>query len=511
MDLNKKEKTNDLLEKIGQALDLTESQYAIVEARYKAVATHLSKENSLLRDFEPDIMPQGSFLLGTMIKPIMQDDELDIDLVCRMKSKRPEWTQYHLKNEVGNQIRESETYKKMLDVEGKRCWTLIYAEDTKFHLDILPALVNENHFMLLEKRFSQLNEENIKELAIRITDNTLDNYLNDTNSENWLISNPYGYAGWFNDRKKTTEQRLRFLGESVKPLPGFHLKKVPLQRIVQILKRHRDIMFGGDQDKPISIIITTLAAKAYTGETDIVLALQNVLANFKSNIKYKYCPNYGKEIAWIENPVNEEENFADKWPKNSKKENNFYAWLDKAITDFQVLFKGDFNQIYRTLKSILGTSPVNEGFKGAQIDFKSESYMPVNFDRSLLSLPHRQQPNWPLKLTSTIEIYGHYNENRNRISITPNKAIPKDCDIYFTATTNVKRPFDVYWQVVNTGYEAESKFGLRGEIFHAKTFGKGGLRQKEKSEYSGTHWIEAFIVKDGICVARSSEFFVIIK
>lgn len=42
-----------------------------------------------------------------------------------------------------------------------------------------------------------------------------------------------------------------------------------LQRIVQILKRHRDIMFNGDEDKPISIIITTLASRAYRGETNL--------------------------------------------------------------------------------------------------------------------------------------------------------------------------------------------------------------------------------------------------
>ena len=30
----------------------------------------------------------------------------------------------------------------------------------------------------------------------------------------------------------------------------------------------------------------------------------------------------------------------------------------------------------------------------------------------------------------------------------------------------------------------------------------------EKSLYTGKHWIECFIVKDGICVARSGRFYV---
>ena len=41
-----------------------------------------------------------------------------------------------------------------------------------------------------------------------------------------------------------------------------------------ILKRHRDNWSKDNPDlKPISIILTTLAARAYNGETDIVAAL----------------------------------------------------------------------------------------------------------------------------------------------------------------------------------------------------------------------------------------------
>lgn len=56
---------------------------------------------------------------------------------------------------------------------------------------------------------------------------------------------------------------MMLLAESVRAVPKYQSNKTPLQRAVQILKRHRDIMFAGDEDKPVSIIITTLAAKAY--------------------------------------------------------------------------------------------------------------------------------------------------------------------------------------------------------------------------------------------------------
>jgi hypothetical protein len=83
----------------------------------------------------------------------------------------------------------------------------------------------------------------------------------------------------------------------------------------------------------------------------------------------------------------------------------------------------------------------------------------------------------------------------------------------FIADTNVPPPFNVYWQVVNTGAEAASlgNIGLRGEIFSAKSAGRGGLHQRESTLYTGMHWIECFIVKDGVCLARSGEYIVNIE
>ena len=501
---------SQLLNEIGALLDLTETQYKEIEDRYNAVAKHLSKDISLLRVYQPDIIPQGSFLLGTMVKPIMDDDEIDVDLVCRLRHKHDSWAQHHLKEEVGDQIKSDETYKKMLKpFEGRRrCWRLDYAEDTKFHMDILPAIINREHFALLEKQFKQLTSSELESLSIRITDWNLANYRTEVNAINWLKSNPFGYNGWFRDRMTPSNQRM-LLAESVKPLPKYVKNKTPLQRSIQILKRHRDIMFGNDEHKPISIIITTLAAWAYNGEQDLVEALQSILQGMRNHIKYVFSSVHNKNIAEIANPVNSQENFADKWPEHPQKEENFHAWLDKAQVDFAVLRGQDATTVYRTLKSILGTRAVNEAFRNTGLQSViNENYLPALFNSASLSVQHRERPRWPLNLTSRVEISGHYKQGKKRISIYPNTRVPKGCDIFFTASSNVKRPFDVYWQVVNTGEDAMRANGLRGEIFQSKTLGVGGLTQKEYSSYSGTHWVQCFIVKNNYCVAKSYEFFV---
>jgi len=84
-------------------------------------------------------------------------------------------------------------------------------------------------------------------------------------------------------------------------------------------------------------------------------------------------------------------------------------------------------------------------------------------------------------------------------------------NLLFTAKTDVPPPFDVYWQVVNTGEQARRTNDLRGKIFRSTTAGVGGLSRDETTKYKGMHWIECFIVKNDVCLARSGEFVVNIE
>ncbi len=85
--------------------------------------------------------------------------------------------------------------------------------------------------------------------------------------------------------------------------------------------------------KPISVIITTLAAAAYQGEQDVGTALENILTNM-GNFVLKTKPR-------VPNPVNPVEDFADKWhdPKYAhlNLERKFWQWLEQARTDFQII------------------------------------------------------------------------------------------------------------------------------------------------------------------------------
>ncbi len=386
MEYLQKIEINKILEELGKELDISKSEHEMAVKSYEAVGDWLSKDTSPLNVYNPQILPQGSFMLGTVVKPIDPESDIDVDLVCKLERKPDSWTQRDLKMKVGDRLKDNGDYDRMLRAHengenyeegGKRCWTLKYSDDAGYHMDILPSFADDNLTILLEKQFSSGSDLNTDELAIRITDKEDDNYPFDTNVDNWLKSNPFGYAKWFFNKALISSKRLFSLNESIDPIRAFENEKLPLQRVVQLLKRHRDIMFSTDkydsEDKPISIIITTLASRAYDKSDNIIDAYTTVVRRMRELIEERVNPETGELEKWIPNPVNNEENFADKWSEAKQKEDYFYLWLDKLEVDLSEMFAGvgkgqhvlyeSFSKAYGSNVSKKAFSSIGEGKK----------------------------------------------------------------------------------------------------------------------------------------------------
>lgn len=321
------EKTNKyavLLESTAQELDIPESRYLEAKKRYERVGEWLCGDPTIAK-YNPDIYPQGSFSLGTVIKPVSNKDEYDIDLVCFLSDLNKDRTsQQELKSMVGNRLKQNEKYKHLLAEEGNKCWTLDYANE--FHMDILPA-IPEKEYQIDEDY--QINR-GLYDDSILITDKK----KIDRGDLDWPKSNPKGYIKWFLSRQETVyksmkQQMAESLKVNIDDVPDYKVK-TPLQRTVQILKRHRDIYFSKGQDdcKPISIIITTLAADIYNGQDNVYDAIYDILRSIDEELLKKN----GKFE--IQNPANPGENFADKWNEDSRLSIAFFKWLDSAKATF---------------------------------------------------------------------------------------------------------------------------------------------------------------------------------
>lgn len=365
--IEQKQEFTEILDELGENLDITEAQFNAAVTSYNAVGNWLCNDNSLLNKYSPSVKPQGSFLIGTAIQPYTEGQDIDIDLVCELTGKNQNWTQKDLKDIVKKQLEDHKKYESILDKEGRRCWTLKYRENSvnndQYHMDILPAIIANGYSIALTKMFSESRSINFESLAIRITDKELLNYQSETDPDYWLKSNPFGYAKWFIDRAEISNLKVFSLNESIKPVPKYQKEKLPLQRVVQILKRHRDMMFKDDKERPISIIITTLAAYSYQGQRNVLEALIDVIDRMHLFIEHKLDQDTGEPYRFVGNPVNKTENFADRWRDTPAKERKFNDWLKKVKFDISnATEQNGQHNIIRTLSESFGDSAVKKTF-----------------------------------------------------------------------------------------------------------------------------------------------------
>lgn len=341
---------NTIMKVLAETIDIPESTYDKAERRYKNLGDWLGRDDSVCARYDPHIFAQGSFRLGTVIRPLSEEEEYDLDLACELQNgiTKSTHSQEQLKNLVGVEVESYRNYRGIEDEkeEKHRCWRLPYRDEMKFHMDIVPCIPEEEQkrqsirAAMTKQGSEELLAETISVLTVAITDNRNPHY--GSLSGEWNISNPEGYARWFEFRMKLAQRILekRALiakAASIDDLPTYRWK-TPLQQCVQILKRHRDVMFvNHPAAKPISVIITTLAAQAYGGETSIDEAMGNILRNIDSLVS--------RQSPRIPNPVNPAEDFADRWTTREgpsmRLEENFWIWLKQAKTDFEIIKSSD--------------------------------------------------------------------------------------------------------------------------------------------------------------------------
>ena len=326
-----------ILSRIADELNISDTMYNKAVSSYEAVGKWLGDGP----DWGMVIMPQGSMNLGTVIRPIDDRDDYDIDLVCLL-NKGKGLQANTVKRIVGDRLKDNKTYAGKLKSEGRRCWTMDYDE---FHMDILPCVPNG-----LQYRYPG-------QTVIDLTDKD-----KMTGRYSFCQSDPAAYHDWF---LKQAQPLIRLMNETmgnaeIKPVPSNASRlKTPLQKSIQLLKRHRDILFSGRQeDAPISIIITTLAAKACPHEINVYVALKTIIETMHRFVEIR------NDGYWVPNPVLANENFAEKWNREPGKRRAFVEWLSCAKSDLvdKPITLDGLDELAKLFKVKLGDAPVTRAF-----------------------------------------------------------------------------------------------------------------------------------------------------
>ena len=71
---------------------------------------------------------------------------------------------------------------------------------------------------------------------------------------------------------------------------------------------------------------------------------------------------------------------------------------------------------------------------------------------------------------------------------------------FFVTGDNLPGGFELYWKVLNRGYEAQKRDMIRGQL-HSD---EGRRERRESTSFKGEHVVEAYAVLNGVVVARDA-------
>lgn len=324
---------NSALQFVVTEIEIPRSYYEKAVARHRSLGEWLCRVESTVVAYAPVVVPQGSFRYGTVVRPVVPTQKYDLDNVTTLQIAKTRMSQKELKNLYGAEIKAYAIAHQMTDPveERNRCWRLFYADAFSFHLDSLPCVPEDQR--VVEAIMAGGVPLHLAQLAVAITDRRHPHY--ERISSALLSSNPRGFADWFEQCARSWAlPRLKELVKgnfyaAVEDVPAYEFK-TPLQQAIQILKRHRDVMFRTSCNlAPISMIITNLAAHAYEGELDLFSALTNIVEKMPQFV--------GAEKPRVPNPANPAEDYADKWSLDPSLERSFWRWHTQVRADLRKL------------------------------------------------------------------------------------------------------------------------------------------------------------------------------
>ena len=320
---------------------------------------------------------------------------------------------------------------------GKRCVTIDYAGE--FHIDVVPYVAG-----------------------------TDGGWITNAETNDWERTNPEGFNRWLAERDELTGGRL-----------------VEVIRLAKYLRACSDIEFAAP-----SVTLTLLLAEHVTQDSvndgeyaDLPTAFVSLMIALDAFLQDN------ETRPGLLDPTCGSQNFHDRWDIDD------YATCRDAIhtlvgmiedaqaaqADADELAK--WQEIFGDKFRSLNDAGVASAGRSTEEFLDSKYGFPTDLDRGY---------------TVSVEGCVRKAAHMNRFFLQRKKnQVERWREIDFSYTTNAPAGHEVYWKVKNTGAEAANLGALRGEISPGTPRGT----KYETTKYRGQHWVEVFVVVNGVCVA----------
>lgn len=425
-------------------VNLSDSRIATLDSRVEAVGNFLSSGSDVISSNFIELIPQGSYAQRTIINPVGLSDEFDADVLLDM-NEVDGWDAKDYVEELYKVFRSSGTYREKVS-RRSRCVVVNYAGE--FHMDVVPFLTRHDQ-----------------------------RYITNRNQNAYELTNPEGFNQWLDDQNRLTSGRL--------------VKAIRLLKYVRDFKNNFSVK---------SVILTILVGERVTGAAlladpdhykDLPTAFLSLLVDLNDYLQAN------PTMPSIDDPSCPTENFNHRWDQAQYA--NFRTWINVYAGWAQDAYdEPDPAESYRKWRKLFGdkfgtysTTAVktSEAHRAVSSVHDTEEFAESKFVVAL-------NPAYRVRLQArTVRRDGWrtytLSKRGNRVDRGRNLT-------FSIASSNVPEPYEVWWKVRNTGPEAIARNSIRGQIVR-----DGGSRSRtEPTSFRGNHYVEVYVVKGGVVVAK---------
>ncbi|BAQ21166.1 SMODS domain-containing nucleotidyltransferase [Corynebacterium glutamicum] len=410
----------------------------------------LSLKSSLTHMINGDVIPQGSFAHKTIIKPFTGND-FDADVLLPME-EQSDWAPRKYTIELQKAL-EASQYTEMT-ILGKRCVTINYAND--FHIDVVPFVTRDDGLT----------------------------YITHRTDDEFVRQDPVAFTTWIKEKSSFTNGHLIRVIRLVKYLRDRSSIEVP-SVVLTTLLAERVMSFNGNEDY-----------------TNVATTFTNLIEDLRDYICLMSVPPFiddriGGNLAdrVTQSGFDNLKSQVKTWA--SKARNALDASSNESIEAWQKLFGSEFGR-----SSNKNVSSGIIAATGAISNLKT-------YENSMAPGEQTLQSKFGIVLkldkNAHMKVVGRFSPRSNgkgrpRQMSSNGDHVPIGRKLTFRIEDhNISAPYEIYWKVRNAGPEAARFNNFRGEIR------KGGLTIEETSNFSGSHWVEAWIVKDGFAIATARQ------
>lgn len=433
-------------------VNLNQTRVDTLQARVSSLDAFLADDSVLADLVADDVIPQGSFAHKTIIRPYTGND-FDADVLLPM-DEQTGWAPKKYTVELQKALEASSRYAGRTTL-GKRCVTVDYADD--FHIDVVPFVTRADGLTYITHR---LDDE-------------------------WIRQDPIALTSWIEDTARITNGHLIRVIRLVKYLRDRSSLNVASVVLTALLTGRVHSFAGVDDYKNVATTLVSLVEDLndyIAPMTTVPWVDDRIGQNLANRLKASGFTNLQSQV------------------KTSARK--MRAALDAPADESLDLWRAIFGDKFGTPSSsalvlAASASPIEtyEKREAPGEEFmERDHHIPVQLDRSVrFRLVGR--------MSSTRRAKGRYrplNATGNHVPIGRSLSFTiEDC--------TVEPPYDVYWKVRNAGIEAVERNSLRGQIT------RGGGTRFESSLFPGNHWVQAWIVKNGVAVATDTQDVTITK